>query len=343
MNGLHRGRVEARFLRLNCEFKRDGGDVDEEVDSSAQRSDKYHRSRGARRWLSRRSVLIAGASGLGVAGLAAGTATGPMSYSTAFQRALGFASSTPVTQLGTAKVERVYSAARGREIEILTMLPAKSAPAGLPMSLLLHGLGGNARDAAPTGLLKQLSSDVERGAVPAYGFFAVDGGDHYWHENQPGDNPMAMLLEEVPLWLHQRGLGGKDGQPFACTGTSMGGFGALLYTRRRVERRQPPAAVAVLAPALITSWAEMSKRHAFHDSADWASMDPLRHVDATRSVPTGVWCGTEDEFIGGVREFIAAAHPAYAYTAPGEHGDTFNRTVVEGVVGFLGKHVARTA
>jgi S-formylglutathione hydrolase FrmB len=252
---------------------------------------------------------------------------------------VGVASSTPATQLGTAKVERVYSAARGREIEMLTMLPAKSPPAGLPMSLILHGLHGNARHAAPTGLLKQLSSDVARGAVPAYGFVAVDGGDHYWHENVPGDNPMAMLLEEVPRWLHQRGLGGKDGLPFACTGLSMGGFGALLYARRRVERRQPPAAVATLAPALITSWPEMSKRRAFRDAADWASMDPLRNLDAIKSIPTGVWCGTEDDFIGGVRKFIAADHPAVAYTARGKHGDTFNRTVVASVVGFLGKHV----
>jgi S-formylglutathione hydrolase FrmB len=188
---------------------------------------------------------------------------------------------------------------------------------------------------------EQLSSDVARGAVPAYGFVAVDGGDSYWHEHQPADNPMAMLLEEIPRWLRQRGLGGKDGLPFACTGLSMGCFGALLYARRRVERRQPPAAVAALAPALITSWPETSKRHAFHDAADWASMDPLRHVDVTKSIPTGIWCGTEDDFIGGVRTFIAADRPAVAYIARGGHGDQFNRTVVPGVVSFLGNYVPR--
>jgi hypothetical protein len=182
---------------------------------------------------------------------------------------------------------------------------------------------------------------VARGAVPAYGFVAVDGGDSYWNEHQPGDNPMAMLLEEIPRWLRERGLGGKDGLPFACTGLPMGGFGALLYARRRLERRQPPAAVAALA--LITSWPEMSKRHDFHDAADWSSMDPLRHVDVTKSIPTGVWCGTEDEFIGGVRNFIAGDRPAVAYLARGRHGDQFNRTVVPSVVSFLGKHVPRPA
>ena len=299
---------------------------------------------GARTWLSRRSVLIAGASGLGVAGLAAVTATGTLPFSVTLQHAagVGVASPAPATKLGTPTVERVYSAARGREVDLLTMLPAKAPSPDLPISLMLHGLHGNARHAAPTGLFTQLSSDVATRVVPAYGFVAVDGGDDYWHENTPGDNPMAMLLEEVPRWLQERGLAGPDGLPFACTGLSMGGFGALLYTRRRIERGQPPAAVAAIAPALITSWPEMSKRRAFHDATDWGTMDPLRHVDATKSVPTGVWCGTEDAFIGGVRRFIRDAHPAVAHTAKGRHDDAFNRTVVPGVISFLGKHVPRT-
>ncbi len=131
---------------------------------------------GARRWLSRRSVLIAGASGLGVAGLAAGTATGALPFSEALQRALGVASPTPATQLGSPRVERVYSEARGREVDLVLMLPTKAPPKGLPMSLMLHGLHGTARHAAPTGLLKQLGSEVARKAVPPVGFVAVVGG-----------------------------------------------------------------------------------------------------------------------------------------------------------------------
>jgi hypothetical protein len=49
--------------------------VDGGVESSA-------RTRaGTRTWFSRRSVLIAGASGLSVAGVAAGTATGALPFS----------------------------------------------------------------------------------------------------------------------------------------------------------------------------------------------------------------------------------------------------------------------
>ena len=297
--------------------------------------------RDARRWLSRRSVLIAGASGVAVTGLAVGTATGKLPFSPALQRAVGVASSNPTTQLGSTRVERVYSAARGRMVDLVFLLPSKTPPRGLPMSLMLHGLHGNARNAAPTGTLKQLSSDVARKAVPAYGFVAVDGGDNYWHQVHPDDDPMAMLLEEVPQWLRARGFAGDTGQPFACTGVSMGGFGALLYTRRRVERRQPPAAVATLAPALITNWPEMAKRHIFTGMEDWVSLDPLRHIDETKGVANAIWCGTEDSFITGVRRYVDAAHPAVAHTAHGKHGDTFNKTVVPSLVSFLGKHVPR--
>ncbi|HVW41229.1 MAG TPA: alpha/beta hydrolase-fold protein [Amycolatopsis sp.] len=294
-----------------------------------------------RRRFSRRSVLIAGASGLGIAGVTAGTATGVLPFGEAVQRALGVTSTTPVTQLGVAKVERVWSQARNRQVDLVMLLPSKSPPANLPMSLLLHGLHGRARTASPTGMLAELGSQVARHAVPPYGLVAVDGGDNYWHENHPGDDPMGMLLNEVPQWLRRRGLGGADGQPFAATGMSMGGFGAMLYARRRAERGLPVGALALLAPALILSWNEMVKRDAFHDEADWASMDPLKHLDAIAGVPTGIWCGTEDSFIQGARQYIAATHPTVAYTARGRHGDSFNRTVVPGVVGFLGKQVPR--
>lgn len=288
---------------------------------------------------SRRSVLIAGASGLGVAALATGTATGALPGSEAVQRALGVTSTTPVNRPGAAEIERVHSAARGRDVDFVTWLPTKVPQRGLPMVLVLHGLHGRARSAVPTGTLAELSSQVARRSVPPFGLVAVDGGDNYWHEAHPGDNPMGMLLDEVPQWLRQRGLGGADGLPVSVLGMSMGGFGGLLYGRRRLERGQPVSALALLAPALILSWQEMSKRGTFRDEADWASMDPLRHLDATGDAALGVWCGTEDSFIQGVRRFIAAKHPEVGHTARGKHGDTFNRTVVPSVVGFLGRHV----
>ncbi|HWD05519.1 MAG TPA: alpha/beta hydrolase-fold protein [Amycolatopsis sp.] len=290
--------------------------------------------------ISRRTVLAAGTAALGVAGFAAATATGltPLGESL---RSVGLTIDAP--QLGYTRVERVYSAKRNRTVDLVFLLPARNPPAGLPMSLMLHGLHGTARSAAPSGLVRELATGVARNSVPAYGYVAVDGGDNYWHEVRPGDDPMAMLLEEVPRWLAARNLAGPRGLPFAVAGVSMGGFGALVYGRRRVERRQPPEAVAAVSPALITSWTEMAKRHIFTGRTDWTSLDPLRHLAALRGVPTALWCGTEDSFITGVRRYIAATHPAVGYTAKGMHSDTFFHSVVPNLVSFVGKHVPRTA
>ncbi len=292
---------------------------------------------------SRRSLLIAGTSAMGVAGFAVGVATETLPFGAAMQRALGVASPSPVTRLGHTRIEQVFSLARGRPVDLVTTLPTRSPRPGLPMVLFLHGLRGSARSALPGGLLRQLSGDVARGRVPPFGFVAVDGGDTYWHEHRRGDDPMAMLLEELPGWLRERGLGGASGTPFACAGTSMGGFGALLYARRRTEHRHPPAAIATLSAALLTSWTEMRKRRAFRDRADWASLDPLRNVLATQDIPTGIWCGTNDRFIEGNRRFIALARPEIAYVGPGGHNERFFRSAVPSLVRFLGKRAPSPA
>ncbi|MFD2396459.1 alpha/beta hydrolase [Prauserella oleivorans] len=208
------------------------------------------------------------------------------------------------------------------------------------MSLLLHGRFGTAHSAAPRGLLDGLTQQVGAGSVPPFGFVAVDGGpSSYWQADRTGDDPMAMLLDEVPRWLRERGLAGSDGTPFAVAGTSMGGFGALLYARRRRERRKPVEAIGTIAPALMTSWTRMRKRGAFTSEAEWAELDPLHNLDATRGIPTAVWCGTSDPFIVGVRQFVARARPALVRISEGGHTSDFFSSTVPELVRFLGSHV----
>jgi S-formylglutathione hydrolase FrmB len=306
--------------------------VDERVDDET-----VERGRSLRR----RSVLVAGTAGLATAGLVLGTATGAIPLADVVSDVLGVASPPPVNPDGIVKFERFHSHQRGREVDMVTILPTTARPRQLPVCLLLHGLHGNARRSAPTGLANKLAAEVAAGTIPPFAFVAVDGGDNYWHENQRGDNSMAMLLEEMPKWLAARGLGDAKGMPFACAGISMGGFGALLYGRRRNESGNPAQAIAAISPGLLTSWREMSTRRAFKDTAEWAGLDPLRNVDKLGKVPIGIWCGTDDHFIEGTRKFIKLAKPEVAFTGPGTHGDSFYRTIVPDLLAFIGKHAPR--
>jgi len=302
--------------------------------------DEERNDPGLRRPLRRRSIL-AGAAGLTGGGLLFGSTFGLIPSATVLADVLGSAAST-VPDQGITTVERVFSRARRREVDLVTMLPAAmlGAPAvRLPVCLFLHGLDGDARHAVPAGLGGQLVAAVARKAIPPFAFVALDGGNNYWHDNQRGDHSMSMLLDEVPRWLFERGLGDATGMPFACAGVSMGGFGALVYGRRRNERGNPARALGAISPGLLTSWREMSTRKAFRDPAEWAAIDPLRHVDKLGAVPVGIWCGTEDHFIEGARKFIGLAGPEVGYTGPGTHAEAFFRQVAPDMLAFLGRHV----
>ncbi|MFD1145750.1 alpha/beta hydrolase [Saccharothrix hoggarensis] len=287
--------------------------------------------------VTRRTVLNAlGGGVLATAGLTAAL-HGNAPFGEALRHVLGVAGPVPAVKRAVVRVDRVRSHHRGRDVDLLTMVPPGVPTRDLPMAILLHGRFGTARTAAIGGMSEVLVGAVSRRQVPPFGFVAVDGGDHYWHENVPGDDPMGMLLEEVPRWLAERGFGA----PFACVGVSMGGFGALLYGRRRHERREPVKAIAAISPALITTWAEMSTRNAFRGPEQWASLDPLKNLDKLGDAPIGVWTGDRDRFIEGTRKFIASTRLAVASVTPGGHDDAFYRKIVADVIRFLGKRVPR--
>ncbi len=285
----------------------------------------------------RRALIVAGCTGAAIVGGSTITVALLQPEHEPLRRTLGAAAAPK--HIGLRKVERVYSAARGREVDLVTLLPDSDPPEGMPMSLLLHGLNGSARSAGWPSLGRALHTDAAERAISPFGFVAVDGDNNYWHQVHPGDDPMAMLLEEVPWWLRERGLGGPGGVPFAATGLSMGAYGALLYARRRAERRLPLPVAAIIGPALMTTWEVMRTRDVYQTRQAWAADDPLRHLNAVRDVRIGVWCGIEDGFIEGVRTFIRLADPELAYIGPGGHRDIFNSDVAADVVRFIGTRV----
>lgn len=283
--------------------------------------------------LSRRALMLAGLATAGTVG--AVTAASLLPNPVTLLRSVGASGVSPATAGGVVRTERVFSAARGREVRLITITPAGVRAAGLPVCVALHGLNGDAGAVAAGGVGGFLSAAVARKAARPFAVVAVDGGNSYWHGNTPGDDPMGMLVDELPRWLAARGL---QSRPFAATGISMGGFGALHYARIRLQRALPLRVVAVIAPALITTWAEMSKRGAFHDAADWASYDPLRNIPGLGAVPIGLWCGTEDKFIDGARRFVATGRPEVSSLGPGGHDDNYFRRALPEAIRFIGRY-----
>jgi hypothetical protein len=240
-------------------------------------------------------------------------------------------------------LEWVGSAARGRNVRLVTVLPPGADRGGLPVCVGLHGLRATAQfwtDAGIRGIL----GDAWRRGVPPFALVGVDGGDNYWHPYRPADDPMRMLLEELPGWLQQRGLatvpasGDQPGEPAVVTGISMGGAGALMYARERVRRGRPVRAAAATSPGLFTDW-RVASRRPFAGPPDWAANDPLRFYPELAAVPTGIWCGDRDPFAEAARRYIALARPEVGSIGPGRHDGVYFARVLPDVVGFLGRHV----
>jgi pimeloyl-ACP methyl ester carboxylesterase len=230
---------------------------------------------------------------------------------------------------GPVVVERVYSAARGKHVNLVTMRPA-GVRGPLPVCLVLHGRGGNANDYIQFGLPRLLTAAARQG-VPPFAAAAVDCGRSYFMDID-GDDPMRMLVEEVPRWLAQR----RFAAPMAVLGFSMGGWGALNLARRRPGLR----AVALASPALFQEWAVAQTREVWADEAQWSEYEPLRHVDGLTGTPIGLWCGTEDSFAAPAREFVEQAHPEFAAITRGAHdGDYWHRVLPE-IMRFVGAHLA---
>ncbi|MPY96654.1 MAG: alpha/beta hydrolase [Actinophytocola sp.] len=275
--------------------------------------------------VSRRTMLTAGVAGLALTG----------GVLTPLLGASGGGGAASASYLSLRSVERVRSRARRRDVDLVTMLPGDDVPDTLPVCLVLHGLGGDAVGTQKYGFNARLVSEAAMGTIPPFALVAVDGGDNYWNQVRPHDDPMAMLLNELPVWLRERGLADP---PFACAGVSMGGFGALLYARMRAERHDPLRATAAVSPALITSWSVMRTRRIFPSREAWESLDPLRHPDATDPSALGVWCGKDDQFVTGTRQFISMTQPNVVYLGPGGHTANFVSGVADEVVRFLGRH-----
>ncbi|MFL6143455.1 MAG: alpha/beta hydrolase [Labedaea sp.] len=276
--------------------------------------------------VSRRRVLFGGL-GLGLVGVTAGA--GVLPNAPTLRRAESPTVSVPDVPRGPYVLDRVYSPARGQYVDLLVMRPAGVTDAALPVCLVLHGRGGTARGYLQFGLPQFLTAATGAG-VPPFSAVAVDCGRGYYMD-RGGDDPMRMLIEEVPRWLDERG----HAAPAAALGFSMGGWGALYYARRRHDLK----AVALASPAMFQRWSDAESRKSFVDRQQWQAYEPLRHTDDIAGTPVGLWCGTEDSFAPAAREFTAKFHPELSAITRGAHNSPYWLRVLPDIMRFIGLHL----
>ncbi|NKZ05420.1 esterase family protein [Actinomadura latina] len=230
------------------------------------------------------------------------------------------------------------SAHRRATVTATVVPPARDRPLrGLPVVVALHGSGGTGASAvAHLGLDHYLPDAVANGGVPPFALVSVDGGpDTYWHPRANGDDPIGMIVDELLPRLRERGA---RTDRIGAIGWSMGGYGALVLTRRLGARRM--AAAVASSPALFRSYADARSANprAFDGADDFARNDVFAALDELKGVPLRVDCGTSDPFAAMAREFRGRVHPAGAMDG-GCHDGAFWRPHLRPQLAFLGHHL----
>jgi pimeloyl-ACP methyl ester carboxylesterase len=303
-----------------------------------------------RRRLTRRRALGIGAGSL-VAVTAAGAgalelvARGVLPGQAELERldgACSVASPPPVFGvLGPAESGTFYSRARGCQIGYTIAWPPGHRPgAPLPLIVALHPFAADHRRVlAGMSLAQALALRVGGRPLPPMAMAAADGGRGYWNPH-PGDNPMAMVIDELIPFCQRRGLGQHA---IGTLGISMGGYGALLLAEKYPGLI---SAVAAIGPAIWTRYGQARAVNpgAYASAAAFAGADAVTHAPALAPVAVRVACGVSDPFYPGVRA-LARALPAGAVTdfSAGCHSGPFFTAQEPPSLAFLGIHLTAAA
>lgn len=258
------------------------------------------------------------------------------------QEALGACNvDAPVPDVATGPIRysTFDSKARGTQVTWGLALPPKTAAKDLPVVLVLHGRGDDARAAFDElGYASFLADHVRRGGEP-FALVSIDGGDVYWHPRADGDDPLAMITDELLPRLAARGLATDR---IATTGWSMGGFGALLMAREFDSAASPRVvAAAASSPALFDSFADATSG-AFDDQADWAKYGDLTGSSAAfNGDELFVASGRTDAFADATRTFRENVEPTPSGDiGKGCHDQAYWRSQIPTQLDFLGEQLS---
>lgn len=235
---------------------------------------------------------------------------------------------------------RFFSHARNREVGYTIGYPPSHGPGSeLALVIVLHGFGGDHASALGGVTLAQaLAEQIDGRALAPMALVAADGGGGYWNAH-PGDDPMAMLVDELLPMCQRRGLG-KGRQRVGTMGISMGGYGAILLAEKHPELI---AVAAAISPAVWTSYAQARGANpgAYASAADFQADDVVTHTAGLASTPVRVAAGTDDPFYPGVRA-LARALPSTAVVelTRGCHDGAFSTSQRAPSLQFLARHLA---
>jgi enterochelin esterase-like enzyme len=243
-------------------------------------------------------------------------------------------STTSATRSG-----RFYSRARRRSVGYTIAWPPGHGPGtALPLIVMLHGEGANHTNAL-TGMTpaQAVALQVDGTPLPPMAMVTVDGGTGYWNPH-PGDDPMAMVVDELVPMCQRFGLG-QGSKSIGTMGISMGGYGALLLAEKYPMLF---SAVAAISPAIWTSYdqASAANQGAYASAADFTSNDAVTHADALANTPVRVASGLDDPFHPGVLTLAHALPPsAVVDFSQGCHTGDFFTAQEPPSLQFLGEHL----
>jgi len=241
--------------------------------------------------------------------------------------------------LGPSFSGTFYSAARNRTVGYtIAYPPGHSRGDELPLVIMLHGYGEDHASAlASMSPAQAIALKIGGERLEPMSLVTVDGGDGYWNPH-PGDNPMAMVIDELIPLCQRLGLG-RPPQQIGTMGISMGGYGALLLAEKHPRVF---AAVAAISPAIWTSYAQARSANAgaYSSAAAFAADDAVTHAAALAHLHVRIAAGYDDPFYPGVQALARALPPgALVSFSKGCHTGQFFAEQQPPSLAFLAKHL----
>jgi S-formylglutathione hydrolase FrmB len=241
---------------------------------------------------------------------------------------------------GPTETGSFYSRARHRQVGFTIAYPPGHGPGSrLPLGIVLHAFGGtHASTLGGLTLARALAGRVRGTPVGEIALVAADGGPLYWNPH-PGDDPQAMIVDELIPMCRARGLG-RGPRAIGAIGISMGGYGALLLAESRSDLI---AAVAAISPAVWTTYdqARAVNAGAYASAPDFASDDIVTHASALARTPVRLASGLDDPFHPGVVALSRALpRSAVVEIAAGCHDGAFFASQQYASLRFLAEHLA---